>query len=316
MSRRRLTVALAGALLGALALAAPAGASSTNFNPNDFSQSTTIDNPWLPFPAGTTIHFTGVVDHKSSTDTESVTNNTPTIDGVKARAVHEEVAVNNKVIEKTDDFYAQDNQGNVWYMGEDSFELQNGKFVLASDSWKAGVNGARPGIIQEANPKVGDSYKEEDAPGVAEDQAKVLSLNESVTVPYGSFNNVLETVRRPRSIPSRRTSGTPRGSVSSRRPWPTAASTTSSSRSPTDRITPTGRGATRLAQMGVDLAWARRDNRSSRPKAERRTTGQTDRVATGESSPDLGRVPGRLGRVGPAARDAGRPVVPAGAGLG
>jgi hypothetical protein len=193
MSRLPLTAALAGALLGALALAAPASA-ATNFNPNDFTKSTTIDNPWLPFPSGTTFHFTGEVDKQPSTDTESVTGKTPTIDGVKARAVQDEGAVKGKVIEKTDDYYAQDNQGNVWYMGEDSFELKGSKFVLASDSWKAGENGAKPGIIQEANPKVGDTYKEEDAPGVAEDQAKVLSLNETVTVPYGTFTNVLETV--------------------------------------------------------------------------------------------------------------------------
>ena len=186
---------LAVALLGILGLAAPAGATTTKFNPSNFSSSsTTIDNSWLPFPAGTTFHFTGEVDKSSSTDTESVTNNIQTIDGVKARAVHDEVAVKGKVIEKTDDYYAQDKQGNVWYMGEDSFELKGSKFVLASDSWKAGENGAKPGIIQEANPKVGDTYKEENAPGVAEDQAKVLSLSESVTVPYGSFTNVLETV--------------------------------------------------------------------------------------------------------------------------
>jgi hypothetical protein len=197
---------LAGvAALGLVLLAAPAAnaaTNDTNFNASNFgSTSTTIDNPWLPFPSGTTYHFTGVVDKKSSTDTVGATGNTPTIDGVKARAVHDEVAVNNKVIEKTDDFYAQDKQGNVWYMGEDSFELQNGKFVLASDSWKAGVNGAKPGIIQEANPKVGDSYTEENAPGVAEDQAKVLSLNATVndvpycdTAPSGTCDNLLETV--------------------------------------------------------------------------------------------------------------------------
>ena len=194
MSNPRLAGALASALLGALALAAPASAGTPAVNANDFSNPTTIDNPWLPFPSGTTFHFTGVVDGKSSTDTESVTNNFKTLDGVKARAVHDEVAVKGKVIEKTDDYYAQDNQGNVWYFGEDSFELKGGKFVLAPDSWHAGENGAKPGIIQEANPKVGDTYKEEDAPGVAEDQAKVLSLTESVTVPYGSFTNVLETV--------------------------------------------------------------------------------------------------------------------------
>ena len=197
--------ALAGAVAFGLALfAAPVANAATNdttFNPSNFdSTSTTIDNPWLPFPSGTTFHFTGVVDGKSSTDTESVTNNIQSIDGVNIRAVHDEVAVKGKVIEKTDDFYAQDKQGNVWYLGEDSKELVNGKFVTATDSWKAG-DGAKPGIIQEANPKVGDSYTEENAPGVAQDQAKVLSLNATVndvpycnTAPSGTCDNLLETV--------------------------------------------------------------------------------------------------------------------------
>ena len=119
---------------------------------------------------------------------------------MRTRRVHDEVAVKGKVIEKTDDYYAQDKSGNVWYMGEDAKDLKGSQFVVAPDSWRAGVNGAKPGIIQEANPKVGDSYQEENAPGVAEDQAKVLSLNATVndvpycnTAPSGTCDNLLET---------------------------------------------------------------------------------------------------------------------------
>jgi phosphoribosyl-AMP cyclohydrolase len=179
------------ALLVALTLAAPANASSGKVNPNQFVSE--IDNPYLPFEPGTEFRFRGEVDGDPSTDTETVTNRHKEIDGVSTLAVHDEVAVKQKVIEKTDDYYAQDKKGNVWYFGEDSFELQHGKFVRADDSWQAGVNGAKPGIIMEADPQVGDTYTQEDSPGVAEDRAKVLSLDKSVTVPYGSFDHVLKT---------------------------------------------------------------------------------------------------------------------------
>src|SRR5215475_8408482 len=84
--------------------------------------------------------------------------------------------------------HAQDKQGNVWYMGEDSLELKNGHFVKASDSWQTGVNGAQPGIIMPGNPQPGDEYRQEYyPPGQALDQAKVLSLDGSITVPFGAY---------------------------------------------------------------------------------------------------------------------------------
>lgn len=185
------SVLTAVAALGLGLLTAPA-ASATNINANDFSKSTTIDNPYLPYSPGTVFNYRGQEDGDPATDTVTVTNKTKDIAGVTNRVVHDEVAIKGKVQEKTDDYFAQDNQGNVWYFGEDSFERKGSKFVRADDSWLTGVDGAKPGIMMEANPKVGDTYKQEDAPN-AQDRAKVLSLNESVTVPYGSFDNVLET---------------------------------------------------------------------------------------------------------------------------
>src|SRR2546430_17262438 len=75
----------------------------------------------------------------------------------------------------TFDWYAQDKQGNVWYMGEEALELQNGRFVRASDSWKAGVNGAKPGIIMRGNPKPNEVYRQEYCPpvGAAEQRGGV-----------------------------------------------------------------------------------------------------------------------------------------------
>jgi hypothetical protein len=108
--------------------------------------------------------------------------------------VRDTVAEHGKAVERTDDYYAQDKQGNVWYMGEDSFELQRGRFVKASDSWLAGVKGAKPGIIMPAQPRPGDAYRQEYyPPGKALDEAHVLKLDAGLTVPAGSFKHVLVT---------------------------------------------------------------------------------------------------------------------------
>jgi hypothetical protein len=89
------------------------------------------------------------------------------------------------------DWYGQDDQGNVWYFGELATQLPAGTH---SGSWTAGVNGALPGYIMEAAPKVGDVYCQENAPGVAQDAAQVLNVSASRTVPFGNFaGNVLQT---------------------------------------------------------------------------------------------------------------------------
>jgi hypothetical protein len=98
-----------------------------------------------------------------------------------------------KLIEKSYDWFAQDNKGTVWYFGEDTKEYENGKVVSTKGSWEAGVDGAKPGVIMHADPKVGQSYYQEYYPGEAMDKARVLSFNASVTVPYGSFDHALET---------------------------------------------------------------------------------------------------------------------------
>jgi hypothetical protein len=113
--------------------------------------------------------------------------------GVECVVVDDRAWEGGKLIEKTYDWFAQDNKGTVWYFGEDTKEYENGKVVSTKGSWEAGVDGAKPGIIMPADPKVGQSYHQEYYPGEAMDMARVLSLNESVTVPYGSFDHALET---------------------------------------------------------------------------------------------------------------------------
>jgi len=157
----------------------------------------TIDNRFLPYAPGMRIRFKGVRGTTPQVDQELVLHRTVTILGVTCTVVRDTVSERGRAVERTDDFYAQDRQGNVWYMGEDSFERNKaGRFVKASDSWQAGVNGAKPGIIMPGHPRKGDAYRQEYyPPGQALDEARVLGPG-AVTVPYGRFKRVLVTSER------------------------------------------------------------------------------------------------------------------------
>jgi RTX calcium-binding nonapeptide repeat (4 copies) len=160
------------------------------FDPNNFAGP--IDNPYFTLQPGTT--FITKSPDGSQVDTFVVTRQTKVIDGVTCVVVRDTSKVDGELEEKTADYFAQDKDGNVWYMGEDTAEFQDGKVVSTEGTWRAGVDGAEPGIIMLASPKVGDAYNQENAPGVAEDHAEVLKLNATVTVPYGTFHHVLQTL--------------------------------------------------------------------------------------------------------------------------
>ena len=160
---------------------------SPNINPAEFT--TTIDNEFFPMKPGTTFLYEG----KGERDEMSVTHDTKKVMGVECVVVDDRAWEDGKLIEKTYDWFAQDKKGTVWYFGEDTKEYENGKVVSTKGSWEAGVDGAKPGIIMQADPKVGEPYRQEYYEGEAEDMARVLSTNASVTVPYGSFDKVIET---------------------------------------------------------------------------------------------------------------------------
>jgi hypothetical protein len=167
------------------------GRYSPLIDPADFVA--TIDSRYFPLKPGTGFHYRGVRGTTPQTDDEIVTHRTKQILGVRATVVRDTVSERGAPIERTFDWYAQDKQGNVWYMGEDSLELKHGRFVKASDSWESGVNGAKPGIIVPGNPRPGDAYRQEYyPPGKALDEAHVLGFA-SVNVPYGTFRRSLVT---------------------------------------------------------------------------------------------------------------------------
>ena len=113
--------------------------------------------------------------------------------GVMCTIVHDTVSIDGEVLEDTYDWYAQDTDGNVWYFGEASMEIVEGRFDSAFGSWEGGVDCAEPGIVMLASPAIGDVYRQEFYQCKAEDMAEILSMGESITVPYGAFTNCLRT---------------------------------------------------------------------------------------------------------------------------
>jgi hypothetical protein len=169
--------------------------SGADYNPviNLSDYSTKIDNKYFPLIPGTTFIYDGTSEKGQEHTEMVVTGKTKQILGVTCVVVEDTVTVGGQIIEQTLDWYTQDKNGNVWYFGEDSKEYKDGKVIDTGGSWEAGIKGAKPGIIMEGNPKVGDSYRQEYYKGEAEDMADILSLSESASVKYGSFADCLKT---------------------------------------------------------------------------------------------------------------------------
>ncbi len=151
-----------------------------------------IDNQYSPFIPGTTFFYEGETEDGLLENEVYVTYETKEILGITCTVVRDMEWVDGVLEEETDDWYAQDLYGNVWYFGEYSTQHENGN-VSHEGSWEAGVDGAEPGILMEANPQHGDSYQQEYYEDVAEDMAKVLRLNAAASVPYGDFEDCLKT---------------------------------------------------------------------------------------------------------------------------
>jgi hypothetical protein len=180
------------------ATATTVGAKSTveapllQLDPGNFVSEVT--NLYFPLPPGTTFTYRGESEGAPTRDVMTVTEETKVILGVTTTVVHHLSYENGVLIEDTFDWFAQDVDGNVWYFGEDTKELdENGNVISTEGSWEAGVKGAEPGIIMLADPKKGDKYQQELAPDVAEDMAQVIGFEDSLCVRYGCFENVLVT---------------------------------------------------------------------------------------------------------------------------
>jgi len=166
--RSRFVVAVVTALVG---LTASAQGTPTKWAAH-------VTNPWFPLKPGTMFVYNGEKDGQSGHDVVTVTNRTKVIQGVRCTAVDDRLSVHGHLAERTTDWYAQDARGNVWYFGEDTAELNKaGKVTSREGTWEAGVDGARAGTFMPANPKVGQSFRQEYFKGHAEDHFAVVRIS-------------------------------------------------------------------------------------------------------------------------------------------
>ena len=193
MKRALATTAVALAAIGLTACRSGGSAkTAASVDPANFVR--TVDNPWFPLRPGSVLRYEGEEDGVPESDVVEVTNRTKDILGVHATVVRDRVLKRGRVVESTYDWYAQDRAGNVWYFGEDTAELgRSGKVTSRAGSWQAGVHGAKPGIFMPANPRVGQSFRQEYLKGQAEDHFRVARLDTSVKVPFVSSAHALRT---------------------------------------------------------------------------------------------------------------------------
>ena len=169
----------------------PQGSEAVTLDPADFVDR--IDNPFFPMAPGTRWVYREFDIEASQRVVVTVKSRTKDISGIQATVVHDVVSERRELVENTFDWYAQDSCGNVWYLGENTKEYENGEVVTTAGSWEHGVDGAWAGVIMPADPQVGLAYRQEYYAGEAEDAAEIVSLGEQAQVPFGHFRDVLLT---------------------------------------------------------------------------------------------------------------------------
>ena len=171
---------------------APAGTTTTSTSSSQWSA--TVDNPWFPLPRGAMWIYRGEKDGKPSRDVVHVTNAVKIIRGVRCTVVSDRLWESGHLAERTLDYYAQDANGTVWYFGEDTAELNAaGKVTSREGTWLAGRDGAKQGVFMPADPRVGQSFRQEYLKGHAEDHFQIVSLNASVQTPAVSSTSAMLT---------------------------------------------------------------------------------------------------------------------------
>lgn len=152
-----------------------------------------IDNPWLPLVPGTTFVYEVEEDGELVLGEVTVTCDTRIVQGVTTTVVFDREWVDGVLAESTFDWFAQDLDGNVWYFGEDTQELdEDGNVISTEGSWEAGVDGAVAGIVMLADPAAGLSYQQEYAADVAEDRARILRVDAPASIGMGDYAECLK----------------------------------------------------------------------------------------------------------------------------
>jgi hypothetical protein len=154
---------------------------------------TGVDNPYLPFAPGARWVYEGTDDGENEHIEVTVTDERREVMGIPVVVVRDTVELDGELAEDTRDWYAQDREGNVWYMGEETAEYENGEVTSTEGSWEAGVDGALPGIVMPAHPEVGQAYRQEFYEGEAEDLGEILRVDGTASVAAGEFHELVVT---------------------------------------------------------------------------------------------------------------------------
>jgi hypothetical protein len=151
-----------------------------------------IDNPYFPLAVGQVATFVGEEDGAQDKVIISVLDEIETVAGVDTRVIEERESEDGELVEVSRNYFVQAKDGTVCYFGEDSDSYENGKVSNHEGNWRAGKDGAKPGIIMPAEPAVGQSFDQEHAPGVALDHAVVTAIDASAKVPLASYHKVVK----------------------------------------------------------------------------------------------------------------------------
>jgi hypothetical protein len=167
------------------------GRYNPQIDPKTFS--TDITNSYLPFTVGTTLVYEGDSVDGFVHDEVATQSTTATIDGFSVRVVEDVVTLDGVLSEDATDYYGQNSDGTVWYFGEISRQYVDGFLDGLEGSWRTGKENALPGIVMEGTPRLNDFYRQEYQPDNAEDVAKVVALDETVTIGLGTFDHCVKT---------------------------------------------------------------------------------------------------------------------------
>ena len=170
------------------------GASSAGAGPDPADFTSPVPNAFFPLEPGTVSTYRGREGKDRLHERLTITNETKVIQGIATTVVKDVVYANGLLDERTTDWYANDNDGNVWYLGEATATYdEHGNVITTEGSWEAGVDGAVAGTIMPAHPMPTDAYRQEFSRGHAEDQAWIVQNGAKVDVAYGELDQVVRS---------------------------------------------------------------------------------------------------------------------------
>lgn len=161
----------------------------------DCAFSANVTNEFMPLIPGRTLVYQGLTEEGDLEEIRVTTlDDTIEIAGITCRKVRDVVTIDGEIVEDTEDWFAQDAFGNVWYLGEIALNYEDGFLADLDGSWRTDLNGAKPGIVMPANPVVGDAYRAEFLIAEAEDIVEMLALDQTVVIDLGTYCGCLQTL--------------------------------------------------------------------------------------------------------------------------